>query len=758
MEKQKMTREQLIDRIDDLDKKVVKFETDQLEEPKIGLSNESFRILINTAPVGLIITNPQGDILNANKAIQDLLGYTLSDSKLKNIVDFYADPNERQRLWDIMTKYHPVSNFETKIKHIDGSIKTVLINSDYIELDQEKALLTSVYDITQLHQIQEDLKKSEKEYHQLFSNAPVGITVTDTKGFIAAHNQAIQELLGYSAEEMKNITARDFYFDVSDRQILLDLTKNLGCVRDFETKFKNKEGRIITVLLNTDLIDFKDQHGILLTSIRDISSLKQIEDDLTDERDFTNAILNIAASLMMTLDREGKILKFNHACEKTTGYTLQDVKGKYIWDFLSIIPSETKDRIDRLLAGFYPSTHESVWISKSGEHRLISWTNTALLDNAGKVAYIIATGIDITEQRKAEIELKEANHKLVSWVKELEERTTELNQLNEMGELLQNCQTVHEAYALSTQYIQMIWPKSQGALYLMNPTKDAMESVETWGESSYTEDKFMPLSCWAIRRGRPHLVDDAHPGLRCEHITGPHEGHYLCAPMIINGEIMGTVHLSYTLPDDHQQESKTNGFSEHKIQLVVAIVEHIALALSNLNLRETLRQQSIRDILTGLFNRRYMEESLERELHRALREKKTVGVIMFDIDHFKDFNDQFGHDGGDSLLRELGNFFNKNTRASDVVARYGGEEFVIIMPGASLEQTRIRAQEFRQAVKELLVYHLGKPLGRCTISLGVAAYPEHGTSIDKLLKNADNALYLAKNEGRDRVVVAPSVD
>jgi len=155
-----------------------------------------------------------------------------------------------------------------------------------------------------------------------------------------------------------------------------------------------------------------------------------------------------------------------------------------------------------------------------------------------------------------------------------------------------------------------------------------------------------------------------------------------------------------------------------------------------------------------LYNRRYMEETLERELSRAKRENVPVGIMMFDIDHFKRFNDLEGHDAGDALLRELGTLLNRSIRGSDIVCRYGGEEFLVVLPGASKEQARQRAEEIRNSVKELLVYHLGKPLAKCTISIGVAEYPTDDSSIEHLLKAADNALYRAKHEGRDRVVLA----
>ncbi len=167
-----------------------------------------------------------------------------------------------------------------------------------------------------------------------------------------------------------------------------------------------------------------------------------------------------------------------------------------------------------------------------------------------------------------------------------------------------------------------------------------------------------------------------------------------------------------------------------------------------------LREQSIRDYLTNLFNRRYMEETLEREIKRAVRQKYPIGIIMLDIDHFKRFNDSLGHAAGDSLLKELGNLLNKNVRGADIACRYGGEEFVLILPGASLEVSKERAELLRNQVKTLQVKHKDQTLKSVSISLGVAVFPKHGSNADVVLKSADDALYRAKHEGRDRVVVA----
>jgi diguanylate cyclase (GGDEF)-like protein len=190
-------------------------------------------------------------------------------------------------------------------------------------------------------------------------------------------------------------------------------------------------------------------------------------------------------------------------------------------------------------------------------------------------------------------------------------------------------------------------------------------------------------------------------------------------------------------------------------QLTVMVAERVALALANLKLRESLQRQSIHDSLTGLFNRRYMETTLEREIRQAARKKEKIGLIMIDIDHFKQFNDQYGHAGGDKLLASVGEFLLRNVRAGDIACRYGGDEIILILPQANLDDSYQRAEMLREGIRHLLIDYQNTPLGQITASMGVASYPEHGDTLDPLLSAADGALYQAKEHGRDRVVVAP---
>jgi diguanylate cyclase (GGDEF)-like protein len=178
------------------------------------------------------------------------------------------------------------------------------------------------------------------------------------------------------------------------------------------------------------------------------------------------------------------------------------------------------------------------------------------------------------------------------------------------------------------------------------------------------------------------------------------------------------------------------------------------LALANLSLRETLRIQSIRDALTGLFNRRYLEESLQRELARAQRKAAKLGVVMLDVDHLKQVNDTFGHEAGDTLLEVLGHWLQSNIRAEDISCRYGGDEFILILPDASLESTYQRARQICEGARLLKISHHDRPLGLATVSIGVAGFPENGQTRDALLAAVDAALYKAKERGRNCVVAA----
>ncbi len=351
----------------------------------------------------------------------------------------------------------------------------------------------------------------------------------------------------------------------------------------------------------------------------------------------------------------------------------------------------------------------------------------------------------VEERRQIDASVRDANEKLVEGLNELEHRNRQMAVLNGTSDLLQSCLTVEEAYTVITQSAPRLFPGRDGALYILSISQNLVEATALWGDHPPAQRVFVPDDCWALRRGRRHLITAEAPNMLCPHLASLPPRASLCLPMIAQGEILGILHLQSKVMDD---------FPDGQMQLAQTLADSMALALANLRLRESLHQQSIRDPLTGLFNRRYLEDALERELRRATRNHTQVGVVMLDIDHFKQFNDTFGHAVGDLLLHELGNFLKQCIRGGDIACRYGGEEFLLLLPDTSLETLQQRAEQVRNDIKKLRAPDQDKLWETITISLGVALFPENGLSSESLLQAADDALYRAKSNGRDQVVMA----
>ncbi len=335
----------------------------------------------------------------------------------------------------------------------------------------------------------------------------------------------------------------------------------------------------------------------------------------------------------------------------------------------------------------------------------------------------------------------------------LERRGREQALLREMGDLLHSCRTLQEAFDVAPRLLEGLFPGSRGAILVMNAERTLLDATAFWGSPAFDPGKERLVDaqdCWSLRRGRSHISRSDGSTPACSHLFSGGWGTSLCIPLTAQVETLGVLTLAGgETGADFGRE--TGPESPHGLAEIVA--ERLALAIANLRLQDTLREQSVRDALTGLFNRRYMEETLAREIHGASRRGGSLSIVMLDVDHFKPYNDRYGHEAGDALLRELGGWLASQLRQGDVACRYGGEEFVLILPGASLEGTRARAERLREAVRMLRVQHRERVLDSITVSLGVASYPLHGATADAILRAADLALYRAKADGRNRVGV-----
>jgi diguanylate cyclase (GGDEF)-like protein len=360
---------------------------------------------------------------------------------------------------------------------------------------------------------------------------------------------------------------------------------------------------------------------------------------------------------------------------------------------------------------------------------------------------------DVSEQRKVKNEALLANRQLESTVAALGALNNQIRELGEFGKLMISCRDHQEVRSVIKTFCEKFFPESSGTVLLTNASRNAMELEVAWGAGSQTAKSHVLVGdCWALRRGTTHH----HNEVKCAacQIDSDCSGlqNVQCIPMIGQGEIRGVVRLCSA-----NTTRQTMGDACFNQELTTAVTDRIGLALANLQLRVALREQAIRDPLTNLYNRRFMVEFMERELSRATRSAAPLSVLALDLDHFKTFNDSFGHPAGDRILEAFGQLLYANIRSGDVPCRFGGEEFIVLLPETHADIAVKRAESIRKAVEQLSVTHAGQLLRTITVSIGVAATPGDGVSVDTLLRAADQALYRAKQLGRNRVIVASGI-
>ncbi|MEE9384386.1 MAG: diguanylate cyclase [Nannocystaceae bacterium] len=403
-----------------------------------------------------------------------------------------------------------------------------------------------------------------------------------------------------------------------------------------------------------------------------------------------------------------------------------------------------------LIATGEPLAPSQVLVAQAGEggETFVKVYGYAVFSRRAEFVGAVVVFIDVDEQVLIQRELRGANTQLAESVSRLERSNQMMNLVTEMGDFLLNCSTLPEFYDVTSRFVCRIFSEHSGGVYVLDESHVNLEAVARWGDQSPTAAYFTRESCWALRRGRAHRLSPGGLVPRCSHVDGATRS-YICLPMMAQGEALGVVQAD--LPEVPQGGLNHQIVSDTTHRTMISVAEHVAGALANLRLRESLSIQAIRDPLTGLFNRRYMEEWLHRELARCHQRDLPLSLLMIDLDHFKNFNDIFGHAAADEVLRRVAELLNRHVGTDGIVCRYGGEEIVVALPEASLDEGVASAQGFLAALRHLRVQYRGAELDVVTASVGVAAIPEHGTTADALLRCADEAMYAAKHAGRDRV-------
>ncbi|UCF35555.1 MAG: diguanylate cyclase [Acidobacteriota bacterium] len=494
---------------------------------------------------------------------------------------------------------------------------------------------------------------------------------------------------------------------------------------------------------------------LILVLNREQVERRNAERDLEDSRQsIANLIRNLPGAAYRCKPDAGRTMLFiSQGLRGMTGFRPRDLVTTGKRSYLDLIHPDDREQVSaavhsaieeleafELIYRLQTSEDETRWVWENG---------IPVIGKDRNVIYLEGFISDITKLRETERALADANKELSETICKLEEKTIEISLLNEMAETLHICQNEDEIAEIVSRYCIQLFPTAAGGLYLNDISRENMTLASHWNKPHFEGDTIVPASCWAFRRAQVFIAEDHGDYNLCSHLQGKEIDFHVCVPLQAQANTSGILHLQWSSPQSPRKPDQTS-----VKQLATAVAEHITVALSNVRLRTLLKEQATRDPLTGLHNRRYLEDTLEKELARARRKETTLGLMVLDLDNFKTFNDRFGHSSGDRVLKRVGEHLARTVRAADVVCRFGGEEFVVLLPEISLTECLARAEELRSCVARIDLTDIAIPGASVTVSVGVASYPDIGFDGDSLFEAADQALYRAKHLGRDLVLKA----
>jgi len=718
-----------------------------------GEDSENFFSFLEDGPLGMALVNSDYRIIKANKTFRSILGYTQQEALALEIQTIFQDNATcLQLINQVLDRSLQSSTMEVRIHRKNGEQfwGQCTVSTPSGGEENEKLCLILIEDISDRKQTRAILESEKQLLERLISSSVDGIVAFDRDLFFTVWNPGMEKILGVSARK----TLGRHAFSACPFLKELGEDKNFkAAVRGVRAVSKNRRYTIPGTARQGYFEAYygpiygKDREDIIggLAIFRDTTERIRLEQGKQASEQRYSELVENAYDIVYTHDMAGRITSINKAAEQILGYSRTEA---YQMRFQQFLAPEFRDSahkiLERMLIDQAPNTQELQVIAKDG-NRVILEVSTRLIYREGRAIGIQGIGRDITERKKWENALREANQKLENWVHELEQRTHEMTILSEMGDILRACMNTKEVYEVIVKVAQEIFPVQGGALYVLGPLRNIVESVAEWGDTTGLEPTFTPNDCWALRRGRVHSVIDTKTGLLCKHLHPPIPNGYLCVPMMAQSEAVGILILT---------QPGNTPMAEAKQKLAVAMAEQVAMALSNLRLHETLHNQSIRDQLTGLFNRSFMEESLELELRRTARSQKPISIMMLTIDNFQKYIDKFGMDRSDVLQIEIGTILQSHVRKGDIACKYSGHGFVLILPQADLEVSRKRAETLRALIASSEKRSNDEQDHQTTVSIGLAVFPGHGQTVVALLRSAEAALSRAVDNGGNAVAEA----
>ena len=608
-------------------------------------------------------------------------------------------------------------------------------------------------------------REAEAEVRKLISaveQSPAAIMITDPSGNIEYVNPRFCDLAGYRLEEVLGKTPGILQSGYTPRAEYRELWNTITAGGTWRGEFRNRKKNGEFYWENASISPIMGEDGAVthfLAVKEDISARKRDLERIKEALAFNQTILDSAPIGIVIYNAAGDCISANLAAGAIVGAEQAALLQQNYHNIASWKTSGLYAAAVQAVQSEQAVVTQAHILSTFGKEM---WVNTRFVTfTAGEETHLLMMFEDNSERLQAQADLEITNDRLTGMVADLETRNHHADLLRQMSELLQVCTSAEEARAVVDQFAPRVFQDCRGAVYMNAVTPGSLAAVSTWGTGLESEAEFTADACWALRRGQTYAYDADTAGVRCRHVTRDFRGSYLDVPLSAGGEALGLLHLEWEPTaagagsaggeQANPAASLPRAAQGSTHELTQLFADNISLSFSNIRLRETLHDQSVRDPLTRAFNRRYMEETLDRELPRARRKNGHTALIMLDIDHFKKFNDTFGHAAGDLILTRLTRLLQANVRGEDVVCRLGGEEFLMILPEADGAVAAARAEGIRAEVEAMNIVYEGGYLGTITVSIGAAVFPQNGSARAELIHKADQALYLAKKNGRNRV-------
>jgi diguanylate cyclase (GGDEF)-like protein/PAS domain S-box-containing protein len=498
------------------------------------------------------------------------------------------------------------------------------------------------------------------------------------------------------------------------------------------------------------------QHELVHGQERALNSLHKSQAGLAESESLLRGVFNQAAVGFALLDEHGRWLRINQRLCEITGYSETELKAT---TFQAITHPDDIDR-DLLLSGKVlrgELAHYQLdkrYIRKDGSVTWVMLYVGRIEATSTSPPCFVSVVKDINERKATEQRVVALNNELEEsvairtaqlqeMVAQMEQRNGELALITEMTGLLALARDFDEALTIVTRTARTVFARAKLEVYVTS--MDFPERFVRRGPPGLTAmtAAFEASECWGLRRSRVHRIDEPGVALTCSHHSEHVQNNpHACVPLVTLGETFGVMSLSW-------QES-ADGWAPDPMLLTV-LCEQAGLAIGNVRLRENLRQQAMLDPLTGLSNRRQLEEHLRRRTAEQVRSGRGFSLLLLDLDHFKSINDRFGHEAGDRVLQEAAGLFQRSVRGEEMAFRLGGEEFVIVLATEDPKEAWNAAERLRCEMERLRVSRRGEILPAVTVSIGVACFPLDAGNAADLLRNADAATYAAKHGGRNQV-------